>query len=107
MRVLRTLRGWGMPGGCWFWGPITPKASWAGGAGSWWDGWVEEVKKGGLGCDVGQMLQLRGSVPSLSPACCHPRAQSRTPTPRSTGPHWHVPVLFSGAGMTVFPVPWL
>lgn len=90
--------------GCWCWGPVTPKVGWAGGAGSWWDGSVEEVKKDGLGCDVGQILLLRGSVSSLSPACCHPRVKSRTPTPRSS---WHVPALLSGAGLIVYPALWL
>lgn len=93
--------------GCWFWGSLTPKFGWAGGAGSWCDGSVEEVRKGGLGCDVGQILLLRGSVPSLSPAFYHLSIQSRTPAPRSTGPPWHVPALLSGAGLTVYPAPWL
>lgn len=78
----------------------------------WWcrklvDGSVEEVKKSGLECDVGKILQFSGSVPSLSPACCHPRVKSRTPTLRSTGPRWHVPALLSGAGLTVYPALWL
>lgn len=63
----------------------------AGGMAQW-----KSLKK--LAWGVMWRFQLRRSVPSLSPTCCPPIVQSRTPAPRSIGLHWHVPALLSGAG---------
>lgn len=94
-----------MGGRGWFWRPITPKVDWAGAAGSWWDGLVEEVKKGGLGCDVG--LPAQRLCPLFVPNLLSFQGMEQDLCSLEHWPHWHVPALLSGAGLTVYSALWL
>lgn len=94
-----------MGDGCWFWRPITPKVGWAGGAGSWWDGSVEELKKAGLRCDVA--LTAQKVCPLFVPNLLSSHSTEQDPCSQE---HWPplactCPAFWSW--LTAYSAPWL